>query len=330
METRNKFKKLVVFDNIIFTPEQKERLLGYADEVVFYPKTDDPEIVKEKIKDANAVINCWTVLTEETLKQATQLEYIGNWGHWWKHRITVSKNKLEEIGIHLDHIPDYGTDAVAELVWAGILALSRNLEKWHKDAATGKWVFENIKRGNKKVDVSKVQEHLIAGKILGIVGMGKIGYRVAQIGKYGFGVKVIYNSRTRKEPIEKEGVEYVSLQELFERSDIISVHVSPDVPDKFISKDLLNLMKQNAIFVNTSVGNAVDQKALIEMLKKNKIKAFLDVYEQFPPRKELKDLPNVIFTYRSGWFTKESLIRKGDTLVSNVEKYLESKNETRK
>lgn len=230
------------------------------------------------------------------------------------------------MGIHLDHIPDYGTNAVAELVWAGILALSRNLEKWHKDAAAGKWTYEYIKRGEKTINIAEVQEHLVQGKTLGIVGMGRIGYQVAKIGLYGFGTKVIYFSRTRKKEIEKEGMEFVPLKELFEKSDIISLHVSPDVPENFISKELLESMKERAIFVNTSVGHAVDQEALIEILKQGKIKAFLDVYKQFPPRKELKDLPNVILTYRLGWFSQESLKNKGEKLVSNIERYLKNKN----
>ncbi len=316
-----KFKKLVIFDNIILTPEQNKRLLNCANEVVFYPKADNPTLVEERIKDADGVINCWTVITEDALK-GSRVKYIGNWGHWWKHRILLSEEKLKKMGIHLDHVPDYGTDAVAELVWAGILALSKNLEKWHKDAATGKWTYENIKRGDKKVKVSEVQEHLVKSKTLGIVGMGRIGARVAQIGLYGFGLKVIYYSRTRKEELEKEGVEFTTLEALFKKSDIISIHLSPDAPNKLISKNLLNVMKPDAIFVNTSVGHVVDQEALIGILKQRKIKAFLDVYEKFPPRGELKDLPNVIFTYRLGWFTKESLERKGEILISNIEKYL--------
>ena len=323
--TSNKFKKLVVFDNIILTPEQKERLIKTAEKIKFYPKTNDQNFIKEKIKDADAVINCWTIISEDSLKNSN-VKYISNWGHWWKHRIIVSEEKLKQMGIHLDHIPDYGTGAVAELVWAGVLALSRNLEKWHKDAATGKWTYENIKRGEKEVNISEVQEHLVQNKILGIVGMGRIGYQVAKIGLHGFGTKVIYYSRARKPEIEKEGIEFVPLKELFEKSDIISLHVSPDVSKNFISKESLQSMKSGAIFVNTSVGNAVDQEALIEILRQNKIKAFLDVYQQFPPRKELKDLPNVIFTYRLGWFSQESLMNKGEKLVSNIERYLKNKN----
>ena len=81
-------------------------------------------------------------------------------------------------------------------------------------------------------------------------------------------------------------------------------------------------MKIGALFVNTSVGNAVDQSALINILREGKIKAFLDVYKEFPPKKELKNLPNVLFTYRLGWFTNESLKKKGEKLISNIEHYL--------
>ena len=90
---------------------------------------------------------------------------------------------------------------------------------------------------------------------------------------------------------------------------------------------VLNLMKPDTIFVNTSVGHVVDQEALIGILKQGKIKAFLDVYEQFPPKKELRNLLNVMFTYRLGWFTKESLEKKGKSLILNIENYLKKQNE---
>ncbi len=318
----NRFKKIVVFDNIVLSAEQKERLHKCATEIVFYPKTEEPELVKQRIRGADAIINCWTILTEDIINEAPNLKYIGNWGHWWKNRILVSEEKLKKLGIHLDYVPDYGVDAVAELVWGGILALSRNLEKWHSDAGKGKWTYENIKRGDKLVDPEQIQERTLKGKVLGIVGMGKIGYRVAQIGLHGFGVKVVYHSRTRKKEAEEQGIEFVSLQDLFKTSDIVSIHVSTDAPEKLISKDLLALLKPGAVLVNTSVGHAIDLEALIELLKQGKIKAFLDVYQQFPPKKELENLPNVLFTYRLGWFTRESLKKKGNLLLSNIENYL--------
>jgi len=136
-----KFRRLVVFDNIALTPQQKTRLMDCAKEIEFHPKTDDQKAVKGIIKNADAVINCWTVITEEALK-GSKVKYIGNWGQWWKHRITASEERLAEMGIQIDFIPDYGTDSVAELVWAAVLSLSRNLEKWHKEAAAGKWTYE--------------------------------------------------------------------------------------------------------------------------------------------------------------------------------------------
>ena len=239
-----KFKKLVVFDNIILTNDQLEKLKNCAEEVIFYSHTTDSKIIKERIKEADAIINCWTVLDENSLK-GSKVKYIGNWGHWWKHRVVLSEERLKELGIHLDYIPDYGTDAVAEVAWAGILALSKNLEKWHRDAGAGRWTFENIKKGEKKVNIEEVEEQLISTKSLGIVGLGRIGYKIAKIGKDGFGMKVYYNSRTRKKDAEKKGIEFLPLKDLFIQCDIISIHVSPDAPENLISKELLNSMKSS-------------------------------------------------------------------------------------
>jgi len=313
-----KFKKLVVLDNVLTLPGQRERLEACADEVVYYGnKSDSIDETVTRLSSANACVPCWTELPREVFEKCSQLEYVGFWGHWYHHRIDAEVAR--EHGVTIDRVPDYGTDAVAELVFAGILERARSLTKSNKKAKRGSYDYEYIKRGKKD---EFPQTWLLKGKTIGIVGLGRIGQEVAKKALYGFDMNALYNSRSRKSGWEEKGVEYRELDDLMRESDIVTVHVGHECEEILVTKERLSLMRDGALFVNTSIGNVVDETALITELRSGRFSAFLDVYQGLPPRKELKDLPNVLFTYRDGWYTQESLRIKGDSLVANMEEYL--------
>ncbi|MDP2587764.1 MAG: hypothetical protein Q8P33_03255, partial [bacterium] len=145
-----KFKKIVVLDSVIFYPEHRSILKQLADEIVEYPSSlpeslerqyvDNPEMFKDvrcytelgkenstsqllqnRIEGADAVISCWTCIPDELLRLNPQLKLIVFWTHEKEHRLNVKL--AEELGITVTNIPDYGTDAVAEVVFAGLLEL---------------------------------------------------------------------------------------------------------------------------------------------------------------------------------------------------------------
>ena len=347
----NRFKKLAIIDNIILFPEHLKALKDIADSIVWHLTADErkkmlvvPQLyldgpacwleigsskptlneLKKIVNGADAILTCWNSIPNEIIDSSPQLEYVGFWTNLYSHRINEAHAR--ERGIHIDYIPDYGTDAVAEFVFAGVMELARKTQKRFVETKRGEWMYENLKTGSKViVEPNQIEEWILSGKRLGIVGLGRIGKRVAEIGKFGFNMEVAYFSRTRKPEAESLGMKFMPLEEMFSWADIVSSHLSPDAPEKLVSKPLLERLHSRALFINTGSGHSVDQEALIELLKQNRFSAFLDVYEGLPPRKELKDLPNVLFTYRAAWFTQQSIAYKAEQLLSKMRKYLEGK-----
>jgi glycerate dehydrogenase len=369
------FKKIVVLDNLLLFPEHKAVLNDLAEEVVYY-QSSTPETIKEavrkqdrssasgllgeannpqcatelgiealaeeelakRVEGADCVFTCWTGIPPAILDKNPQLCYLGFWTHD-KNKVGVPEAEAQ--GVTVTYVPDYGTTAVAELVFSGILNLARDVRRHEKNTLRGKWPYEQFKKGKKRTYVSvnheptpdDIKEFTLEGKTLGIVGMGRIGQRVAKIGKYGFNMDVVYTSRTilATESEGREDVEVLhgytrkDLDEVME-ADIISIHVSPNAPHHLIDSEKLKRIKDRAIFVNTSVGHVVDQEALFSELRTRKFSAYLDVFHGLPPRKELKELQsNVLSTYRAGWYTRDSVTRKGDTFIQHLLNYVDRK-----
>jgi glycerate dehydrogenase len=345
-----RFKRLVVLDRIILLEEQWERLHNYAEEVLEFSRLNPHELLMKlheemeadpkpmcwtqlaveqvtteelnrRLRGADAVITCWTGIPDNVLQANPQIRYIGFWTNLAAHRVNL--DLARELGIHVTYIPDYGTDSVAEMTFCGMLAVARKLIRNHHDTLRGSWPYELIKTGKYLPRADQIPQHLLKGKLLGIVGFGRIGRRVAEIA-LAFHMRVQYWSRHRYPEWEARGTRYVELEELFETSDIVSVHLSPYAPEKIINGSLLRRLKDGAIFVNTSSGRLVDQEALFDELSRGRIYAYLDVYEGLPTRKEMKQLNTYdnVFTYRSGWYTQEAVVYKGEALLKNIEDFL--------
>ncbi|MCS7138800.1 MAG: NAD(P)-binding domain-containing protein [Crenarchaeota archaeon] len=201
-------------------------------------------------------------------------------------------------GILVSNIPGYGSLPVAEHVFALLLAVLRKIVKADLMVRSSKW-FSPLLQGS-----------LINGKTFGIIGTGAIGERVARIAK-AFGAEVIAYDVFKKTALEAEGVlRYVKLEEVLERSDIISIHV-PLTRETYhmINRDSIARMKKHAVLINTSRGQVVDQEALVEALKTGKLSgAGLDVLEKEPPEPDdpILKLENVVLTPHIAWNTVEA------------------------
>lgn len=350
MRSMDKFKKVVVLDKILLTESHWHRFRELSNELIEFAGIS-PDAILEKlheemeeegkpmcwtqlavdkvsleqlesrVHDADAIVTCWTPIPDELLLRCSKLHYIGFWTNLVGHRVNVELAR--ERGVYVTRIPDYGTDSVAELTFGGILAVSRQLLRSHRNTLHGKWPYELLKSGQFVPIVDDIPTALLLGKTLGIVGMGRIGRRVAQIAR-AFGMKIQYNSKHLHPKQDGLGATFMELPELFATSDIVSIHLSPYAPPRLINRDLLRSLKDGAIFINTSAGTLVDQEALFEELQTGRIHAFLDVYEGLPPRKVLKTVSTLdnVFTYRSGWYTKEAITYKGDYLLNNIERFL--------
>lgn len=198
-------------------------------------------------------------------------------------------------GIPVGNTPGVLVGATADLAFGLMLAVSRRIVEGAEMAKNGEWKtwYPKMLLGQDVYDMT-----------LGVVGFGPIGQAMARRAR-GFNMKILYNSRTRKPEAEAEiGAEYVSLDELLERSDYVSLHVALTPETKhLINRERLQQMKRNAYLINTARGPVVDQDALIRALQEGIIAgAALDVTtpEPLPVDNPLFKMPNVVITPHIG------------------------------
>lgn len=224
--------------------------------------------------------------------------------------------------IHILRVPAYSPNAVAEHAMALLLSLNRHIHKAY------------VRTRDFNFNLQGLTGFDLVNKTIGVIGTGKIGYTFIKI-CLGFGMKVIAYDPY---PNSSLNINYVSLEELFKESDIISLHCPlTDETKHMINHDSINKMKDNVVIINTSRGGLIDTKALLEGLKERKIKAAgLDVYEEesnlfFEDNSnEIIDddilqiiisLPNVIITSHQGYLTEEALDNIAKVTLDNLDDY---------
>ncbi len=226
--------------------------------------------------------------------------------------------------IHVYRVPAYSPYAVAEHAMALYLTSNRRIHK----------AYNRVKEYN--FSLSGLMGNDLRGKTVGVIGTGKIGRIFINICR-GFGMKVIAYDRF---PIQDSDIEYVSLEELFRQSDIISLHC-PLTPETthIINKDSIALMKKGVAIINTSRGGLIDSDDLLQGIKDRKIGTVcLDVYEEesdiFYEDKsghimndqtllQLIAMPNVIITSHQAFLTSEALSNIADTTTKNIVDFFE-------
>jgi len=298
--------------------------------------------LNKRLSGADAVITCWTNIPDEVLRKNPQIRFIGFWTNLVNHRINLELAK--EMGIEVTSLPDYGTTAVAEYVFSMLHTLYRMPSRQTKDVASGKWVYELLKTSLFVPKMDAIPYHTFEGKTIGIIGFGRIGQKVARIAT-GYSMNVLYYSLHRKEELESKYVRYADLKTLLQTSDIVTLHVSPyanvdheghiSIDDRMsqykkeygrpiIGREEMSLIRDGCIFVNTSAGRLVDEDALFEEAESGRIRIAADVYRSNPPRKRIQQIIKKfgqwlhLFTLRGGWFTYESVLLKGDTLIAQM------------
>lgn len=231
-----------------------------------------------------------------------------------------------EAGVAVARVPEYSPHAVAEHTLALLLALNRKLHR----------AYNRVREGNFALD--GLLGFDLHGKTIGVVGTGRIGATFCRI-LTGFGVHLLATDPAPSEAVRAMGVQYVELNELLERSDVVSLHC-PLTPATrhLIDEAALARMKPGAMLLNTSRGAVVDAKALIRVLKSGQLGALgLDVYEeeahlffrdlsgqvlQDDVFARLLTFPNVLITGHQGFFTREALAAIAATTVDNLHQFL--------
>jgi D-3-phosphoglycerate dehydrogenase len=263
------------------------------------------EGVNPKGTDANAlVVRSRTKVTREIIESAKNLKVIGRQGVGLDN---IDLEAAEEHSIAVVNTPEALTESVAELVIGLMFSLARDIPRADKGMKDGTWLK------------GKLREVEISGKTLGILGLGKIGARVAELCK-SMGMSTIYWSRHRKPEIEKTGIRYVGLEELFKKADFLSIHLAltPDT-EKMVGERELSLMKPSAFLINTARGAVLDEEALYRALKDGKLAgAGLDVFSEEPYKGKLSELTNVVLTPHVGSDTREAQLRSGLSLAEKI------------
>ena len=281
-----------------------------------YDRTPADKVI-ERAKGANILIINKTVVTREILDALSpELEYIGLQSTGYN---VVDCDYARKLGITVCNIPAYSTKAVAQLVFAFILQVTNEVALHSNAVKNGEWCtcpdFCFWKTPLTELD----------SKIIGIIGFGSIGRRVAKLAE-AFDMKVLAYAPRPKDKGELKTVEFVDLDTLLINSDIITCHCPLTEETKgMINEENISKMKKSAIFINTSRGPVVDEKALADALNSEKIKAAcLDVLETEPALESnpLLKAKNCYITPHIAWAAHETRARLLKILEENIEAYL--------
>lgn len=284
-------------------------------ELTVFPRTS-PSQLMERAKNSEVLITNKTVIDAKAIEALPELKYIGVLATGYN---VVDVEAAAKHGITVTNIPAYSTMSVAQHVFALLLAVTDRAEHYAMEVAQGKWT------SSKDFCFWDTQLTELAGKTFGIIGMGNIGKAVARIAS-AFGMNVSAFSSKEQDDLPAE-VKKVSLDTLFESSDVISLHC-PLTPSTLhiINKEAILKMKRGVILINTGRGPLVDEEAVANALKEGKIGAFCaDVLSTEPPSADnpLLKAPNAFITPHIAWATKEARLRLMNIAVDNLKRFLE-------
>jgi D-lactate dehydrogenase len=278
--------------------EDTQRIRTAFPESIIHSEVLSEDALVDACKDA-AVVSCfiYTQFTREVLQRLPKLKLLCTRSVGYNH---VHMPTCEEQGITVCNVPDYGSFVIAEHVFALLLSTLRHIPE--ADARVQSGVF----------DYHGLRGMSLNGKVMGIVGTGRIGAVVACIA-HGFGMHVVAVDRCRNiEIIEQCNVEYVDLDTLLSRSDVLTLHL-PATPqtNHLLNAAAFEKMKDGVVIVNTARGELIDSAALLSALQSGKVRyALLDVLEHernFQENEALITHPNAITTPHIAFYAEESM-----------------------
>ena len=304
-----KFEKILVtgFDESELDQAFWKRIDALTEKKVFLAK-DSPEI-KKHLSDTDCLLVKFNPVSREWIDSAPKLKYIGVFGTGYgKIDSTHAKSK----GIVVSNIPGYSTESVAEFVFAVLLENIRELERGKNQARQGNY---------SEAGFSATE---IKGKVFGVLGLGRIGNRVAEIA-LGFGADVRYWSKNRKKEIEPKGIKYEEADSLISNYDFLSLHFAlTKETESFLNEKRIQKLKHGAIVVNTAPMELVDVDALEKRLAKGGITFILDHSDEMGEEdlKRLSKHNSCIIYPPIAYISKEARTAKQEVCVKNIENFL--------
>ncbi|MBR6893986.1 MAG: D-2-hydroxyacid dehydrogenase [Bacteroidaceae bacterium] len=308
--------KIVILDAYTVNPgDLTWHPLEEMADLVIYDRTQ-PEQVVERCKGAEIVLTNKVILDAEVLNHLPHLTYIGVLATGYN---VVDLEVASRQSITVTNIPAYSTNSVAQMVWAHILNITNRVGHYAEENKNGRWTR------SKDFCYYDYTHSELAGKTIGIVGLGNTGMATARIAQ-AFGMNVI--AYTSKDKLPEE-MKKVTLDELFKSSDIVSLHCPlTNETKELVNKERLAMMKPTAILINTSRGPVVNETDVAAALNEGKIAAFgADVVSVEPAKKgnPLLMAKNCFLTPHIAWATKEARQRLIDICIANIKAFLDDK-----
>lgn len=315
--------KMVVLDGYTLNPGDLDwGVLEPFGELTVYPSSQylTEEECVARIGDADILFVNKTKVTESMLAACPTVRYIGELATGFDN---IDVDAVRRRGIALTNVPDYGGIAVAQHTMALLLELANRTCVLHERVLRGEWTSEIIpEKGLWQMEMTE-----LAGKTIGFVGYGTIAIYAARMAR-AFGMRTLGYSR-RERPEGREVAEYVDLDTLLAESDVISLHMPlNDSSYQIMNRDAFAKMKKGAFLINTARGALIDEEALIEAMDNGTVAGFATdvmVEEPFNMTHPLMGRDNVVLTPHIAWGPRATRARLLNTVVSNLEAYLNGK-----
>ena len=307
--------KIVILDGYTANPgDLSWGSLKEMGEVTVYERTRREEIAG-RAADADIVLTNKVVMDREMMALLPRLKYIGVLATGYN---VVDIAAARERDIIVTNVPAYSTESVAQTVFAHLLTVTNRTEHYAQQNRQGRWAE------NRDFCYWDTELTELAGKTMGIVGLGHIGRRVAEIAlAFGMQVKAMTSKKAEELPAS---IQKAELQSLLATADVVSLHCPlTEGTRHLIHRETLRLMKPSAILINTGRGPLVDDEALAEALNEGRLRAYCaDVVTEEPPKADhpLLHAPNAFITPHIAWATVEARKRLLQTAIGNVEAFV--------
>lgn len=308
--------KIVVLDGYAANPDDLswEPLKEWG-KLTVYNRTSAEDLIK-RVQDADMVLTNKCRLKEEELRQLPRLKYIGELATGYNN---IDIEYAHRHGIVVSNIPSYSTESVVQMTFAHIFNITNQVSHYASEVRAGRW--------SRNLDFCYWDTPLreLAGHTLGIVGLGHIGMRVAQVA-HCMGMDIFALTSKEKDQLPV-GVQKTTLEGLMGVSDILTLHC-PLSPDTYhlINEERLAMMHEGSVLINTSRGALVDEKAVADALASGHLLAYgADVMSKEPPRADnpLLSQARAYLTPHIAWATFEARQRLMEIAVENVKAFVE-------
>lgn len=311
--------KIVVLDGYTLNPGDNPWTdIAQLGDLTVYERTS-PEQIVERSRGADIILTNKTLLSAQTLQLLEGLKFISVLATGYN---VVDVPAAGKLGIAVSNVPIYGTNSVAQFVFALLLDLCHHVARHSQLVHEGQW----HRRGEFSFWEGSLVE--LAGKKIGLAGLGRIGQRVGQLAN-AFGMEVIAYDLVHGHTPSYKPFRWASMEEVFKEADVVSMHCPLTEQNKgIVDKKLLGLMKEDAFFINTSRGALVNEADLAQALTDGTLAAAaVDVVCQEPIAADnpLLFAPNCLITPHIAWATLAARKRLTKTTAENIAAFIQGK-----